>query len=305
MQIEITPSVKNLGQKNLGGVVMYRITDKKDLSPIDYFIEVEAPHVAKAWKPGQFVIFITHEKGERIPMSVYKAEDGKIGMFIRKLGKTTLELYHEFDVGDTLWSITGPLGKAIEVKDYGNVVFASDAVCGHAENHATLKAMKEAGNYTISIQSFEDKENVYPEKFLAKSVADEYYLTTQDGSMGIKGDFLDVIKGLIENDKVDIIFAGGNLGTLAQLAELTRPYGIPTITTIRQIMVDGTGMCGSCRILYDGKIRFACRDGPMFDAHKVDWEDVIRRGKRFLELEKRARERYLQRLNEKHGKEVF
>ncbi len=283
---------------------MYTITDKKDLSPIDYFIEVEAPHVAKAWRPGQFVIFIIHEKGERIPMSVYKAEDGKIGMFIRKLGKTSLELYYEFNVGDSLWSIVGPLGKPIKIKNYGNVVFASDAVCGQAENYATLKAMKEAGNYTISIQSFENRDNVYPEEFLAKSVADEHYLTTDDGSVGIKGNYLDVIKKLIEKDKVDIIFAGGKLGTLAKLAELTRPYGIPTIVTVRQIMVDGTGMCGSCRILYDGKIKFACRDGPMFDAHKVDWEDVLRRDNRFLEQEKLAKERYLQKLKEKLGREV-
>ena len=283
---------------------MYTITDKKDLSPIDYFIEVEAPHVAKTWKPGQFVIFMIHERGERIPISIYKAEDGKIGMFIRMLGKTTLELYYEFNVGDSLWSVAGPLGKPIEVKNYGNVVFASDAVCGQAENHATLKAMKEAGNYTISIQSFENKDNVYPEEFLAKPVADEHYITTDDGSIGIKGNYLDILKELIDKDKVDIIFAGGKLETLAQLAELTRPYGIPTIATVRQIMVDGTGMCGSCRILYDGEIKFACRDGPMFDAHKVDWEDVLRRSNRFLEEEKLAKERYIQKLKKKLGKEV-
>ncbi len=279
--------------------VGYRITAKADLSPIDYFIEVEAPHVVKAWKPGQFVVFLLHERGERVPMSVYRAEDGRVGMFIRKLGKTSLQLYYEFQTGDELYSIVGPLGRPIEVRHYGNVVFASDAVCGQAENYATLKAMKEAGNYTISIQSFENKQNVYPEEFLAKPVADEYYITTDDGSVGRKGHYLDVVKELIEKDKVDIIFAGGKLGSLAKLAELTRPYGIPTITTVRQIMVDGTGMCGSCRILYGDEIKFACRDGPMFDAHKVDWEDVLRRANRFLEQERLAKERYLAELKAK------
>ncbi|WP_048151909.1 sulfide/dihydroorotate dehydrogenase-like FAD/NAD-binding protein [Palaeococcus ferrophilus] len=277
----------------------YKITKKENLSAIDFFMEVEAPHVARSWKPGQFVVLITDEKGERVPMSVYYAEDGKIGMFIRRHGVTTLKLWHEFHVGDELLSVTGPLGKPIEVKNYGNVVFASDAVCAQAESYATLKAMKEAGNYTIAIQSFENRDNVYPEKFLAKPVADEHYLTTDDGSVGIKGHYLDVLKELIEKDKVDIVFAGGKLGSLKKLAELTRPYGIPTIVTVRQIMVDGTGMCGSCRILFDGQIKFACRDGPMFDAHKVDWDDVIKRDARFTELQNLAKERYIAKLKEK------
>jgi len=280
--------------------VGYRITAKEDLSPIDYFVEVEAPHVAKAWKPGQFVVFILHEKGERIPMSVYKAENGRIGMFIRKLGKTSMQLYYEFKPGDELWSFVGPLGKPIKIKNYGRVAFVSDAVCGHAENRATLKAMREAGNYTISVQTFEDREKVYPTRFLAREVADEYYLTTLDGSVGIKGHYLDIVKELIEKDKVDVIFAGGGLRNLAKLAELTRPYGIPTYTTVRQIMVDGTGMCGSCRVLYDGEVKFACRDGPVFDAHKIDWEDAIRRNyERFTEQERLAKERYLEYLRAK------
>ena len=277
---------------------MYEIIAKKDISPKDYYIEINAPDVAKAWKAGQFVVFIIHEKGERVPMSVFKAEDGKIGMFIRKLGKTSVELHDDFEVGDELYSFVGPLGKEVDIKKYGNVVFASDAVCGHAENHATMAEMKKVGNYTISIQSYENAENVYPEQFLAKSVADEHYITTSDGSMGIKGSYLDVVKKLIDKNKVDIIFAGGQLSTLSKLAELTKPYGIPTITTVRQIMVDGTGMCGSCRVLYDGQIKFACRDGPMFDAHKLDWKDILRRSNRFIEQEKMAMEMYLRNRKE-------
>ncbi len=274
---------------------MYRITAKEELDVRDFFMEVEAPHVVKAWKPGQFVVLMIHERGERIPMSIYYADrdTGRLGMFIRRHGKTTFDLWDNFNVGDSLYSVAGPLGRPIEIKHYGNVVFVSDAVCGQAENYATLKAMKEAGNYTISIQTFEDKAHSYPEKFLAKPVADEHYLTTEDGSRGIKGHYLDVLKGLIEKDKVDIVFGGGKLGSLKKLAELTKEYGIPTIVTVRQIMVDGTGMCGSCRILYDGEIKFACRDGPMFDAHKVDWDDVIRRDSRFVREQNIAKEHYL------------
>jgi len=274
---------------------MYKITAKEELDVRDFFMEVEAPHVTKSWKPGQFVVLLTHEKGERIPMSVYYAdrETGRVGMFIRRHGKTSFDLWDNYHVGDELYAVAGPLGMPIEVKKYGTVVFVSDAVCGQAENYATLKAMKEAGNYTISIQSFEDKAHSYPEKFLAKPAADEYYLTTEDGSRGIKGHYIDILKKLLDEGRVDVIFGGGKLGSLKVLAELTKDYNIPTIVTVRQIMVDGTGMCGSCRILYDGEIKFACRDGPMFDAHKVDWDDVIRRDRRFLREEEIARQYYL------------
>ena len=159
--------------------------------------------------------------------------------------------------------------------------------------------MKKAGNYTIAIQTFESAAHVYPEKYLSKAVADEYYLTTEDGSVGIKGHYLDVLRELIEKDKADIVFGGGKLTSLKRLAELTRPYGVPTIVNVRQIMVDGTGMCGSCRVLYDGQIKFACRDGPIMDAHKIDWDDVIKRDNRFVKQEKLAKERYLAKLKEK------
>ncbi len=277
----------------------YRVTKKENLNDADFFMEVEAPHIARSWKVGQFVILIPDEKGERVPMSVYYAKDERIGMFIRRLGVTSLKLWYEKNVGDELFSVAGPLGKPIEVRYYGNIVFVSDAVCGYAESYATLRAMKKAGNYTIAIQTFESATNVYPEKYLSKAVADEYYLTTEDGSIGIRGHYLDVLKELIEKGKVDIVFGGGKLTSLKRLAELTKPYGIPTIVSVRQIMVDGTGMCGSCRVLYDGQIKFVCRDGPMMNAHKIDWDDVIKRNNRFIKQEKLAKERYLVKLKEK------
>lgn len=285
-----------MGVKKIMG---YRVTKKENLNDADFFMEVEAPHIARSWKVGQFVILIPDEKGERVPMSVYYAKDERIGMFIRRLGVTSLKLWYEKNVGDELFSVAGPLGKPIEVRYYGNVVFVSDAVCGYAESYATLRAMKKAGNYAIAIQTFESATNVYPEKYLSKAVADEYYLTTEDGSIGIRGHYLDVLKELIEKGKVDIVFGGGKLTSLKRLAELTKPYGIPTIVSVRQIMVDGTGMCGSCRVLYDGQIKFVCRDGPMMNAHKIDWDDVIKRNNRFIKQEKLAKERYLVKLKEK------
>jgi len=138
----------------------YRVTKKENLNIIDFFMEVEAPHIARSWKVGQFVILIPDKKGERVPMSVYYAKDGRIGMFIRRLGVTTLKLWYEKNVGDELFSVAGPLGKPLEVRYYGNTVFVSDAVCAYAESYATLRAMKKAGNYTIAIQSFESAAHV-------------------------------------------------------------------------------------------------------------------------------------------------
>ncbi len=260
----------------------------------DFFVEVEAPEVAERWRPGNFVILMLHERGERIPLSVQRVRGGRVTLFVKKLGKTSWQLYREYGVGDEITHFAGPLGKSIDLREYGNVVVVSDLVCGHAENYAISSALKRIeGNYVISIQSFKDRGEVYPEEFLTRSVCHEFWLTTLDGSMGVKGHFLDVVAKLLEEREIDAIFGGGDLVSLWRLAELTRPYGIPTIVTIRQIMVDGTGMCGSCRVLVDGKIKFACVDGPMFDAHKVNFEDALRRLTRFEREEKLALERYL------------
>lgn len=272
----------------------YRITGKADLNAEDFFVEVEAPEVAERWRPGSFVILLLHEKGERIPLSVQKVRDGRLSLLVKRLGKSSWQLYREYGVGSEVAHLAGPLGKPIELKEYGNVVVVSDLVCGHAENYAISSALREInGNYVISIQSFKDRSEVYPEEFLTKDVCHEFWLTTLNGSAGIKGHFLDVVAKLLEERDIDIIFGGGELASLWRLAELTKPYGIPTIVTVRQIMVDGTGMCGSCRVLVDGKIKFACVDGPMFDAHKVSFEDALRRLTRFEREEKLALERYL------------
>ena len=275
---------------------MYKITRKEDLNTDDYLIEVEAPNVADRFKPGNFVVLIAVPKGERIPMSIQKAEDGKITMFIEKLGKTTIEL-DKSKVGDSIEQVIGPMGNPPEIKKYGNVVFSSDLVCGHAENYAMCKELKKIeGNYVISMQTFPNKNQIYPEEELSKDFCDEYYITTLDGSYGIKGHYKDVLKDLLDKGKIDIIFAGGDLPALRDLAKLTKSYGVPTIVTVRQVMVDATGMCGSCRVFVDGEMKLTCIDGPMFDAHKLNFEDIIRRMAMYKKKEAEAMEYYNKRI---------
>ena len=273
-------------EKNSG----HEITRKEDLNSGDYLIEVRAPLVAAKFRPGNFVIFLLHEKSERIPMSVQKVEGDRITVFFKKLGKTSREL-DSWHVGDCVASVVGPLGNAIELKKYGNVVVASDLVCGHAENYAAVKGLKEAGNHVISMESFPTKSDIYPEKELS-NMADEYYLTTEDGSQGIKGHYTDVLKGLLDENKVDMVFAGGDIPSLGKLSELTRGYNVPTMVTLRQIMIDGTGMCGACRVFIDGEMKLTCIDGPMFDGHKVNFGEVVARLGMFKEEESVAMDDY-------------
>jgi len=276
----------------------HKITRKLDLNKDDYLLEVEAPQVAERFRPGNFVILITVPQGERIPMSVQKAQDGKISMFIKRLGKTSYEL-DSFKVGDSLVAVIGPLGNPPPMKKYGRVVFASDLVCGHAENYAFCEGLKKIpGNYVISMQTFPSKDDIYPEEFRPVHLCDEYHLTTLDGSEGFKGHYIELLKSLLEQNKVDIIFAGGDIPSLERLAELTRPYQIPTIVTVRQIMVDGTGMCGSCRVFVDGEMKLTCIDGPMFDAHRLNFQDIINRLSMFKEKEAQAMKYYLRKRGE-------
>jgi ferredoxin--NADP+ reductase len=269
----------------------HEIIRKEDLNPKDYLIEVKAPMVAKKLQPGQFVVLMTHPKGERIPMSVQKVENGNVTMFIKKLGKTSVELY-KYDVGDHLENVIGPMGNPVEIKKYGNIAVCSDLVCGHAENYALCKALKPVdGNHVISMQTFPTKEMVYFEEEL-RGVSDEYYITLEDGSYGIRGHYRDALKQLLEEGKIDMVFAGGQTEEYVKLSELTGAYNVPTMVTLRPIMVDATGMCGSCRVFIDGEMKLACIDGPMFDAHKVNFKELLNRVKLFKKQEVIALERY-------------
>ena len=271
----------------------FRITEKSDLNSQDYLIEVEAPHVAERLRPGQFVVLMTHEKGERIPMSVQKAEDGRITMFIKRLGKTSLML-DDYTVGDSFYQVIGPMGNAFPIEKYGTVVWCSDLVCGHAENYVYCEALhKVEGNHVISIQTFPTKDDVYSEEEL-RSVSDEYYVTTIDGTYGVEGHYIDVLRDLLQERKVDLVLGCGDIKMLKEMAVLTKQHGVPARSVLRQIMVDATGMCGACRVFIDGAMKLTCIDGPLFDAHKVNFDEVINRLGMFKKPEGVAKEAYLQ-----------
>ncbi|MCD6337287.1 MAG: sulfide/dihydroorotate dehydrogenase-like FAD/NAD-binding protein [Candidatus Marinimicrobia bacterium] len=266
----------------------HTITRKEVLNGADYLIDVVAPEVAKRFVPGNFCMMITVPNGERIPMSIQKAEGDIISLYFKKLGKTSREL-DTWNVGDVIHKVIGPMGTPPPIKKYGTVVFASDLVCGHAENWAMCEILKKIpGNHIISIQSFPTAADVYPDKELCEPVADEFILATEDGSRGVKGHYLDVLQKLLEERKIDQVFAGGGIPPLQKISELTKKYNVPVYTTVRQIMVDATGMCGSCRVFIDGEQKLACIDGPMFDGHKVDWESAISRLSMFVSKEAQA-----------------
>jgi ferredoxin--NADP+ reductase len=261
----------------------------------DYLIEVKAPNVAKKFQAGQFAVLITNPRGERIPMSVQKAENGNVTMFVKKLGKTSVELY-DYNVGGTLENVIGPMGNPFEIKKYGNVAVCSDLVCGHAENYAISKALSQIdGNHVISMQSFPSKDMMYLEKEL-REISDEYYITTEDGSYGTKGHYRNILKKKLEPGKIDMVFGGGQTSGYVSLEKLTKVYDVPTMVTLRPIMVDATGMFGSCRVFIDGEMKLACIDGPIFDAHKVNFDDLLNRLQLFKDQEKIAMEHYTNRL---------
>ncbi|MBD3171197.1 sulfide/dihydroorotate dehydrogenase-like FAD/NAD-binding protein [Candidatus Bathyarchaeota archaeon] len=272
----------------------YKVVRKEDLNDQDFLIEVKAPRIASTLKPGQFVVLMTNEHGERIPMSVKTTTSDTITMFIKRLGKTSLEI-DDYKVGDSFYQVIGPQGKSFPIQQYGNVIWCSDLVCGHAENYAYCEALSKInGNHVISIQSFPTKNGVYGDEDL-RSVSDEYYITTEDGSYGRRGHYNDVLKDLLEENRVDIVLGCGKIDKLKEMAELTKQYGVETKAVLRQIMIDGTGMCGACRVFIDGVMKLTCIDGPLFDAHKVNFDEVINRLQMFKEPESLAKKLYLER----------
>ncbi len=278
---------------------MNRIVDKKRLAEGINLFEIEAPLIAKKRKPGQFVIIRIDETGERIPLTIadVNRDKGTITIIVQIVGKTTEHL-GTLNTGDSLLDVVGPLGQPTHIEKFGTVVAIGGGV-GHAVCYPISKGMKDEGNYLISIIGARTKDLIILEDE-TKEFSDEIYITTDDGSYGRKGFVTDQLKELIDGGKkMDLVLASGPAIMMKFVSQMTKKYGIKTIVSLNSIMVDGTGMCGVCRVEVGGKTKFACVDGPEFDGHEVNYDLLMKRLATYKEEEKLAYERYLQEKNDK------
>lgn len=266
---------------------MHRIILKEVLSPAIKLFEVEAPEVARKAKPGQFVILRMDERAERIPLTIadFDREKGTITTIFQEVGRSTMDM-GKLNAGDEILDVVGPLGVPSEIGSLGTVVCVGGGV-GVAPIYPIARALKQAGNHVVSIIGARTKDLLFWEDRMS-SVSDRLIVCTDDGSYGHKGFVTDVVGRVAEEMKVDRIWAIGPMPMMRAVAETTRPFGIKTIVSLNPIMVDGTGMCGACRVSVGGETRFACVDGPEFDAHLVDFGLAMRRLAYYRDEEKRA-----------------
>ncbi len=271
---------------------MFRIHRKQVLAPDIGLFEVHAPLIAKKRRPGQFVIIRVSDTGERIPLTIADsdADAGTITIIAQAVGKTTMML-NAMEAGDSLHDVVGPLGSPTHIENFGTCCVVGGGV-GIAIAYPIAKGMRDAGNKVISILGARTKDLMFLEDEV-RAISDEVIITTDDGSYGIHGFVTEALKGLIEEGRApDIVVAIGPVPMMKAVAELTRPYGIRTVVSLNPIMVDGTGMCGGCRVTVDGEAKFACVDGPEFDAHKVDFDDLKIRLTAFRSQEQESVERF-------------
>ncbi len=265
---------------------MYRVLNKEKLAPNMKRIEVQAPEISKRARPGQFVIIRVSENGERIPLTVHSAdpEAGTITLFFLEVGKTT-KILGKVPQGGELQDVVGPLGVPSHIDDYGVCVAIGGGI-GTACVYPVAEALKREGNTLISIIGAKTKDLVILEKEFRK-ISDELYITTDDGTYGRKGFVTDKLRDLIDSgQKVDYVYAVGPAIMMKAVAEVTRPHDIETTVSLNPIMVDGTGMCGGCRVEIGGETKFACVDGPEFDAHKVNFDLLLKRQRFYTQEEK-------------------
>src|SRR5512137_2099634 len=271
---------------------MYPIIRREAFSDTTFLWEILAPDVARAAEPGHFVMLRLHEAGERIPLTVadFDRDKGTITMVIQALGKTTQEMRDHYKAGDSIVDFVGPLGLPQHVSQAGHVVLVGGGL-GVAPVYPQLRAFKEAGNRTTGIIGFRNKDLVFWEEQFGR-YCDNLIVCTDDGSYGKPGFVTAALKEVLENDRPDLAVAIGPLPMMNACVETTRPFGVKTMVSLNAIMVDGTGMCGSCRVTVGNEIKFACVDGPDFDGHQVDFKELMLRQKRFKGEESTANTDY-------------
>lgn len=267
----------------------YKILKKVELCSNQYELTIEAPFVTKNAQAGQFIILRVDENSERVPLTIadYNREKGELTIVFMAVGYTTKSLA-KLNVGDEIADVVGPLGQPTHIKKYGTVVCLAGGY-GAAPCYLIAKAFKEAGNKVYMIMGARNKDLIFWNEKM-KDACSELYITTDDGSLCTKGFVTDVFKDIMANEKVDYAIAVGPMPMMRAVAELTRGSGIKTEASMNPIMVDGTGMCGACRVTVGGKVKFACVDGPDFDAHEIDFDEVINRTKIYKDYEKKRDE---------------
>jgi ferredoxin--NADP+ reductase len=268
-------------------VCIFEILEARDLAPDVRYLRIKAPKIARRRKAGQFVILRATPDGERIPLTIAdsNAEDGWIALIVQGVGKTT-KIVNLLEAGDAIPDVAGPLGMPSRIERFGTAVSIGGGV-GTAIAYPTAVALKEAGNYVISIIGGRNSSYVLLEEEM-RAVCDEVYPTTDDGSYGYHGFVTDKLTDLIsERRHLDFVLAIGPIPMMKAVAEVTHPHGIETVVSLNPIMVDGTGMCGGCRVVVGDETKFACVDGPEFDAHQVDFDLLARRNRAYADFERR------------------
>lgn len=271
---------------------MFKILNKKILNEYVSQMTLYAPYVAKNANPGQFIILRVDEFGERIPLTIfdYDEKNGTIDIIYQKIGTTTLKLDKKSE-GEYLLDVVGPLGKKSEIEGLKKAMIISGGV-GSAIAYPLAKKIKNTGAETIIISGFRTKNLIILEDEM-RNISDELFVMTDDGSNGKKGFVTEaLLEKLKKSTEYDLIIAVGPIPMMKAVCDITKKFGIKTIVSMNSIMIDGTGMCGGCRLTVDGKVRFACVDGPDFDGHKVDFDEVMTRNRTFIDIEKKSYEKY-------------
>jgi ferredoxin--NADP+ reductase len=265
---------------------MFTIIQKDDLAPTISRLVLRAPFIAPKRKPGMFVMLRINEYGERIPITLVDSDPaaGTITLIVQGIGKTTKQLL-SMNVGEELSDIVGPLGNPTPIVQ-NKIVACVGGGLGTAELYPIARALKDVGNTVYSIVGARNKELVILEEEM-KSCSDVLYITTDDGSYIRKGFVTDQLKELLDGGKgIEAIYAIGPLPMMKAVSNLTRPYGVKTYVSLNAVMVDGTGMCGGCRVSVGGTMKFACVDGPEFDGHEVDFDEILNRNRSYIDSEK-------------------